>query len=72
MEEEGKVLCPVCGAYTFEEFGDYDICDVCYWENDPVQYRDPDYRGGANKESLNEARAAWKAKQDAKKGTKAA
>ena len=63
MEEEGKVLCPVCGEYIFEEFGDYDICDVCYWENDPVQHRAPDYRGGANKMSLNEARAAWKAKK---------
>lgn len=57
------IKCPVCGQYTFEEEGDYDVCEVCYWENDPVQYREPDLAGGANKMSLNEARAAYRAKQ---------
>jgi hypothetical protein len=30
---------------------------VCWWEDDPVQFRNADYRGGANTLSLNEARA---------------
>ena len=35
----------------------YAICPVCYWEDDPVQFRDPDYAGGAAKNvSLNQAR----------------
>ncbi|HVH12830.1 MAG TPA: CPCC family cysteine-rich protein [Longimicrobium sp.] len=55
--------CPCCAFRTLpdEERGSYDICDVCGWEDDLVQYRDPEYRGGANGESLNEARAAFRA-----------
>ena len=36
--------------------GTYIICDVCFWEEDDVQFVDPTYEGGANKQSLNEAR----------------
>jgi hypothetical protein len=36
--------------------GTYEICRECGWEDDYVQFRDPDYRGGANSESLREAR----------------
>lgn len=57
-----KYPCPVCGYYTFSEQppGTYFICDVCFWEDDPIQYEDHDYKGGANKESLNDARANYK------------
>ncbi len=50
--------CPCCGFLTLSESppGTYEICPVCNWEDDYVQYNDPNYRGGANKESLNEAR----------------
>ena len=50
--------CPCCGFVTLDEEppGTYNICPVCYWEDDPVQFRDPDYRGGANQLSLREAR----------------
>ncbi|HEX2209262.1 MAG TPA: CPCC family cysteine-rich protein [Longimicrobium sp.] len=53
--------CPCCSFRTLaeEERGGYEICGVCGWEDDPVQLNDPDYRGGANQESLNEARAAF-------------
>ena len=27
-------FCPVCGQYEFEEFGSYDICPYCHWEDD--------------------------------------
>ena len=50
-----KHLCPVCGEYYFSEKGSYEICPVCGWEDDPVQENDPDFAGGANKMSLNEA-----------------
>ena len=47
--------CPVCGKYEFEEYDDYDICPVCNWENDGLQYNDHNYAGGANDLSVNEA-----------------
>ncbi len=47
-----------CGYLTLDEAptGTYDICKVCFWEDDGVQFRDPDYEGGANKVSLHQAR----------------
>lgn len=27
-------VCPVCGKYTFEYAGDFDICPVCNWEDE--------------------------------------
>ncbi|WP_407643969.1 CPCC family cysteine-rich protein [Dongia deserti] len=41
------------------KLGSYEICGVCNWEDDPVQSADLNYRGGANKMSLNEARQHW-------------
>ena len=55
-----KNRCPVCGKHYFDEAGSYEICPACGWEDDPVQRRDPDYIGGANEMSLNEARAAFR------------
>ncbi len=52
--------CPVCGKDTFFLHDDaFDGCDTCGWEHDLVQEDDPDYEGGANDMSLNQARAAW-------------
>lgn len=53
-----KYRCPCCGYYTFDERpnGKYDICPVCFWEDDPFQMESPDYREGANGISLNQAR----------------
>ncbi len=50
--------CPCCGFLTIGEQspGTFEICPVCDWEDDNVQSEDPDYAGGANKVSLNEAR----------------
>ena len=51
--------CPVCGRWTFKKIGDYEICPKCGWENDRLQYKDPDLKGGANSLSLNEARQKY-------------
>lgn len=51
--------CPCCGLCTISEPGTYEICNVCGWEDDPVQSAEPDYAGGANSESLNAARGRW-------------
>ncbi|MFN3326555.1 MAG: CPCC family cysteine-rich protein [Bryobacteraceae bacterium] len=50
--------CPCCGYLTIGEQppGTFEICAVCGWEDDNVQFEDPNYAGGANKVSLNQAR----------------
>jgi hypothetical protein len=50
--------CPCCGFLTFSEEpnGSFEICPVCYWEDDNVQLNDPDYAGGANGPSLNQCK----------------
>ncbi len=53
--------CPCCGHFTLSEMppGTYEICPICNWEDDEVQFKDPTYKGGANTESLNEARKRY-------------
>jgi len=57
-----RYACPCCGYLTLEEAptGTYDLCKVCFWEDDGVQFRDPDYEGGANTPSLNQARESFR------------
>jgi hypothetical protein len=48
--------CPCCGHIVHAQPpGSYLICPICYWEDDGVQLRWPDYSGGANRPSLIEA-----------------
>ncbi|RPE08114.1 hypothetical protein EGT74_13680 [Chitinophaga lutea] len=50
-----RYTCPCCGYKMFKEPpGSYDICEICYWEDDQVQFDDPGYAGGANAVSLKE------------------
>ena len=51
-------ICPVCGRFHFAYENDLDMCDVCGWSNDAIQERNPNYRGGGNEMSLNEAKEA--------------
>jgi hypothetical protein len=50
--------CPCCGFVTLEEEAGYDICPVCFWEDDGQSEADADeVRGGPNGAlSLTEAR----------------
>ena len=45
-----KFACPCCGHKTFTEKpnGTYDICPVCFWEDDAIQLDYPNYEGAAN------------------------
>jgi len=54
--ETKKFACPCCGYKTFSQKpnGSFDICKVCFWEDDPVQLENPEYEGGANKVSLRQ------------------
>lgn len=61
-KNDKKALCPVCQKYYFDKEGEYDFCEVCRWCDDPLQRVDPDYAGGYNRISLNEAIAIYKEK----------
>ena len=63
-----KYKCKCCGYYTLMEQpvdpkkhpGTFEICHVCYWEDDSIQYMNPEYSGGANRVSLNQAKINFK------------
>ena len=58
MDNQQVYTCPSCGYFTMDEWpGSYDICHICFWEDDPVQLLDPSYAGGANHPSLIEAQS---------------
>ncbi len=50
--------CPCCGYLTLsaEPPGTYELCAVCWWEDDLAQFEDPGLTGGANEVSLTQAR----------------
>ncbi len=54
--------CPCCGNYTlvgdFEDIT-WDICPVCFWEND-VFDNNPDSYSGANRMTLKQGRSNYK------------
>ena len=55
--------CPCCGYNTFDPNDrlNYNICRICYWEDDPIAFEDPDFEGGANNGiSLIQARINFK------------
>lgn len=52
-----KMLCPICQQSLLDE--DYDICDNCFWENDPTQFELPDFTNGANHLSIVDYRKWW-------------
>lgn len=51
-----KYVCKCCGCAALDSADEYEVCPVCCWEKDKTQERDPEYKGGANAVSLNEAR----------------
>lgn len=53
--------CPCCGKHTLEADSMFDVCNNCGWQSDPVQNEDPNYTGGVNVMSLNQAKEAYKA-----------
>jgi hypothetical protein len=53
--------CPCCGYRTLCDLfpGSYEICPVCFWEDDLVQFEDPNQGCGANHVSLMQARKKY-------------
>lgn len=58
MKTTLRYPCPCCGYLTLFEAapGTFAICPVCFWEDDGVQFEDPEFKGGANAVSLAEAK----------------
>jgi anaerobic ribonucleoside-triphosphate reductase len=52
-------VCSCCGQKTLPKDSVFMVCKVCGWEDDEIQNLEPDYAGGANHISLNEAKKAW-------------
>jgi hypothetical protein len=60
VDAPAKYPCPCCGHRTFDELpGNYDICRVCFWEDDWLQLRWPGMAGGANSVSLLDAQRGY-------------
>jgi len=52
--------CRCCGQDSLEEGnGNFEICPICNWEDDPVQGDDADYWGGANTFTLRQHRSIY-------------
>lgn len=51
-----KYTCPCCGYKTLsEEPRSYEICSVCFWQDDFYQLENPNDEGGPNRVSLRTA-----------------
>ncbi|MBK9386338.1 MAG: hydrolase [Planctomycetes bacterium] len=50
--------CRCCGFLTLGARGNYEICPVCFWEDDVLE--NPEIAGGANAVSLREAQASYR------------
>jgi hypothetical protein len=50
--------CPCCRNRTLSEEppGTFEVCPVCFWEDDELQLKNVDYASGANNVSLRCAR----------------
>lgn len=55
--KNGLYVCPCCGYATLGSWGDYEICKICYWEDDDQDDPKADENwGGTNPVSLTEGR----------------
>lgn len=53
--------CPCCGHRVLDSMpGSYEICPVCFWEDDGIQFRWPTTSVGANRVSLIEAQLNYR------------
>lgn len=51
--------CPCCGFRTLSKRNAYELCPVCYWEDDPHQANQPKSPDGANAVSLIAGQRAY-------------
>jgi hypothetical protein len=56
--------CPVCGYLTLEERDSFDICAICFWEDDGIDDFEENNDSGPNHMTLKEGREIF---QEAKR-----
>lgn len=56
MVMEGMYQCPCCDYYTLSARGSYEVCPVCYWEDDGVGLSQLDEESRANHITLRQGR----------------
>ena len=58
IQSKAKFYCPCCGYNTLNQPPNrtYNICNICFWEDDLIQLNNPDSDSGANRVSLNQAK----------------
>ena len=54
--EEDKLQCPCCDYFSLEKRGGYDICPICFWEDDGMDLNTIDNHSGPNHMTLREGR----------------
>ena len=59
----GRFSCPCCHYLTLntQPPGSYQVCEICFWEDDIEQFNDPQFKGGVNRISLREAQRNFEA-----------
>lgn len=51
--DEGPFACPCCGYLTLDERGEFEICNVCFWEDDDQDEHDAEIvQSGPNSAEL--------------------
>ncbi|WP_431109000.1 CPCC family cysteine-rich protein [Winogradskyella poriferorum] len=56
LHMESELQCPCCDYYTLSERGVYDICPICFWEDDGIDITELDKHSGPNHITLREGR----------------
>ncbi len=59
-----KNSCPVCGYLTLDERSSFDICSICFWEDDGIDDFEENNDSGPNHMTLKEEREIF---QEAKR-----
>lgn len=47
-----KNTCPVCGYLTLDERVSFEICAICFWEDDGIDDFEKDFESGPNHMTL--------------------
>lgn len=59
---ENPLQCPCCDYFTLPTRHDYEICPICFWEDEGVDVDEPDEESAANHGlNLRQARANFQA-----------
>jgi len=61
LKSEGilKNSCPVCGYLTLDERDSFDICAICFWEDDGIDDFEENNDSGPNHMTLKEGREVF-------------